>query len=118
MSTMFKKCVNFWKMLTSTNVRIYTDLNQHWSSLQFKTLIYRSIGFQKASVFLVGPSIAFCQFSGICDSVNKSFIAKFVWNDDFFNLARSLWSFITGVAAHKGISDVVIIKEVKKHKLA
>ena len=82
MSTMFKKCVNFWKKLTSTNVRIYTDFDQHWSSVQLKTSIYRSISFQnyniEASVFFVGPSIAFPRLFSNYDSVNKIFITKFV----------------------------------------
>ena len=80
MSTMFKKCVNFWKRSTSTNVRIYMDFDSLWSSLLFKTSLYKSIVFQnyniETSVFLIGSSIAFLRLFSFYDSVNKIFIAK------------------------------------------
>ena len=67
---------------------------------------------------MVGPSIAFCRLFRIYDSVNKIFIAKFVWNVDLLTWQGHTWSFITGVvAAHKGLSDVIIIKEVRKQKV-
>ena len=57
-------------------------IKKHWLSKLQHTV--------EASVFMVGPSIAFLQLFSFYDSVNKIFIVKFVWNDNLFNLARSL----------------------------
>ena len=55
------------------------------------------------------------------DSINKIFIAKFAWNDLSLELARSLLVIHYGsstVVAHKGLSDVMITKQVRKQKSA